>query len=508
MRDVKRGLRSFVRHPLGNLVVVLLLFVCLTFSLSMLAVKLAADGQVEEVKSSVGNYAELRVSSEYLMQLFSEQRERDPAKRQAEARKMSEEEILAERTSSLVPEAVTDDFSLQPQVISYDKVLEARISLEGVTSTALETMFSLRERAGSGASSSNAGTFEFEGNTNGASASDFLVGNKVLTEGSFYTYQDYLNANPVVLAEKTLAEENGLSVGDTITAKITGAEGRNSEMKLTIIGIYETVEAETRESAQNPQTFNPAGNKFFAPLSVVQALNGTPRYVELGYYYLDSADSSAAVQASFQEMVVEGLEGGDKYELATDYSDFESISDPLQKTGKASTIGLAGALGACALIIILAMAIIVGGRTKELGVLKAIGATDRQVLMQYAVEVLCLCLAAIVLAAGASAFVSQRMGNWLLQGSAGNAAVTEQADFPGGAGMPPMRGISGNLYKEGGRWFSSTSSNRQGVELDVIYRGGMLIYGILILLGISLLGMSVPVIWISRLRPARVLAME
>ncbi|MBC7246853.1 MAG: ABC transporter permease [Actinobacteria bacterium] len=505
MGAINRGLRSFVRHPLSNLVVVLLIFVCLTFSLSMLAVKLSADAQVEEVKSGVGNYAELRVSSEYQMKLFSEQREQDPARRQAEARKMSGEELLAERTSTLVPEEMVDGFSLLPEIISFDKVLETRVSLEGITGSELETMLSLRQgMPGSSSSSASADMFQFEGNTNGASASDFLLGNKALAEGSFYTYQDHLNANPVVLVERTLAEENGLSVGDTITAAITGAEGRGSEMELEIIGIYETVEAEARGAAQNPQAFNPAGNKFFAPLSVVQELNGTPGYVELGYYYLDSADSSAAVQAAFQEMVVEGLENGDKYELATDYSDFESISDPLQKTGKASTIGLAGALGACALIIILAMAIIVGGRTRELGVLKAIGATDRQVLVQYAAEVLCLCLVAIVLAAGASAFISQRMGNWLLQG---NAAATEQTTFPGGADTPPMRGISGNLYKEGGR-FSFASGNRQGVELDVIYRGSMLVYGILILLGISLLGMSVPVIWISRLRPARVLTME
>jgi len=507
MRSVKRGLRSFIRHPLANLVVVLLLFVCLTLSLSMLAVKLAADGQVEEVKSSVGNYAELRVSSAYKMQLFSEQREQDPAKRQAEARKMSEEELLEERTNTLVPEEITDDFSLLPEIISFDKVLEARVSLQDITGTELETMFSMRERAPGASATSSSGTFAFEGNTNGASASDFMLGNKVLVEGSFYTYQDYLDANPVVLVEKTLAEENGLSVGDTVTATVTGAEGRNSEMELTIKGIYETVEAE-EGNAQDPQAFNPAGNKFFAPLSVVQELNGTAGYVELGYFYLDSADSSAAVQEAFQELVVEGLEGGDKYELATDYSDFESISDPLQKVSKTSTIGLAGALGACALIIILAMAIIVGGRTRELGVLKAIGATDRQVLIQYATEILCLCLVAIVLAAGASALISQRMGNWLLQGNAGNAAFVEQAESPGGTGAPPMMGIGAErLYKQGGR-FSPGNRNQQSVELDVIYRGSMLVYGILILLGISLLGMTVPVIWIIRLRPARVLAME
>ena len=50
MRSFHRGFRSFRRNYARNIVVVVLLFVCLTFSMSMLAVKLAADNQVNTIK--------------------------------------------------------------------------------------------------------------------------------------------------------------------------------------------------------------------------------------------------------------------------------------------------------------------------------------------------------------------------------------------------------------------------------------------------------------------------
>jgi len=503
MRTVKRGFRSFRRHPLRNTVVVLLLFICLTFSLSMLAVKLSADSQVNEVKQSVGNYGEVRVSSDYQMQVFEEQRSKSQAERSAEARRMTEEELLEERENALVPEELTDAFSHEAEIITYDKVLETQISLSDITNTEVESMQSLRRRAGGeGPASLNSNSFFFEGNTNGASASDFMLGNKVLTEGSFYTYEDYRSANPVVIIEKNLAEANELGVGDTVTATINGKSGSDAKVELKIVGIYETVEVAQQSQGGSPETFNPAGNKFFAPLSVVQTLNNTPGYVELGSYYFDNVDSTSALQQAFDaEMAGDG-----KYELATDYTDFETISDPLLKVGKTSVIGLAGALGACALIILLAMAIIIGGRTRELGVLKAIGATDRQVIAQYAVEVVCICLVSIIFAMGATALISQSMGDWLLSGN--KATVVEDGQQQA-VGPGPFRGGmgNGNLYKNGGR-FSIASSQEQSASLEVVYQGNLLLYGILIFLGISLLGMAVPVIWITRLRPARVLSME
>ena len=503
MRTVKRGFRSFRRHPAGNLVVVLLLFVCLAFSLSMLAVKLAADSQTVAVKERVGNYGEVRSSSGFMMATFESEREKSEAERAKEARGLSEEEELAERAETLVPEELADAFSRDPYIITYDKVLTSGVTMPGMKNAELATMLGLSKeiKEGAAASGITENTFVFEGNTNGASASEFLNGNKKLIAGTYYTYADHLAGNRVVLVEKNLSEENELEVGDTVTARITGEKGREAELELEIVGIYETVEAERQSQSGSFASFNPAGNKFFAPLSVVQVLNDTPGYVELGSYYFDNVDHTGELQ----QALLEEAGGDDQYEFVTDFSDYEIISDPLQKVGKTSVIGLAGALGACALIILLAMAIIIGGRTRELGVLKAIGATDRQVIAQYAVEVICICLVSIILATGATALISQKLGDWLLSGN--EPAQTQEEEDPSGTAALMSRLTERNLYKEGGM-FSTPTGEKEAAELDVVYQGDMLLYGIIILLGISLLGMAIPVIWITRLRPARVLSME
>ena len=506
MRSIGRGFRSFRRHPLGNLIVVLLLFVCLTFSLSMLVVKLAADTQIENVKTRVGNYAEVRVSSDYLLAVFKKEVEKGPGERAREARSLSKEEEVKDRAKFHLPEELADTFSRQNSILTFDKVLNAGIIVSGATNTKLEPLAQWatdeelsRQNIEGLSTKTLANLFMFEGNTNGASASDFLTGNKKLTDGSFFTYQDYLDKNPVVIVEKTIAEDNELKVGDKVEADIIGGSGKNRNMELEVAGIYETVEAE-RQDTSGTGSFNPAGNKFFAPLSVVQELAGMTGYVELGSYYFDNVDHTEALNRAFSQKIADG----NKYELTTDWFDYEKISDPLQKVGKTSVIGLAGALGACALIILLAMAIIIiSGRTRELGVLKALGATNRQVIVQYAVEVICICLVAVILATGATVLISQGLGNWLLSGSVQRTIGGEQT----------TRAYSGDyladrkLYKEGGL-YSPAAPGDQTANLNVVYQGGLLLYGILILFGISLLGMAVPVVWIIRLRPARVLSME
>jgi ABC-type antimicrobial peptide transport system permease subunit len=517
MRSFHRGFRSFRRNYKRNIILVVLLFVCLTFSMSMLAVKLAADNQVQTIKQQVGNFGQIQVSSAYRLQRFQAERQQTAAERQAAARSMTPAQEFANRIQDLVPETMTNRFSKDQYIKTYDKVLETDVTLNNLTNTNLTQLFALRQgegnqgeggRRGMGLGGMSQNSFFFAGNTSGASASDFTTGAKKLISGQFFTYDDYLKANPVVIIEKNLASQNSLKVGDTVEAQVSGATGVGSTINLKIIGIYETVQAQTQSQGNSSQAtnFNPAGNEFYVPLSVVQKLNATPGYVQLGSYYFDSVDNTAALKDTFK---TDTARSGNKYELDTDLADYQAIANPLLKAKNTSLIGLAGALGACAVIILLAMVIIVSGRTRELGILKAVGSTDRQVIGQFAFEILFICLVAIILAMGATALIGQSLGNWILPKA--QSSTTQQAQQnQGGPGAGFARAFTNQqLYNKGGRFTAATSTQKQqAAKLNVVYRGSLFLYGILILLGLSLIGMAIPLIWIIRLRPARVLSME
>ncbi len=224
----------------------------------------------------------------------------------------------------------------------------------------------------------------------------------------------------------------------------------------------------------------------------------------LGSYYFDSVDSTEVIKSAFKSEVSEINKDG-KYEIATDYSDYESIADPLVKAGNSSRIGLAATLGACVLIVILSMVIIIGYRTKELGILKAIGAKNLQVIGQYAVEVVLICLFAVVLASGASGFTAKKMGDWLLPETTMQNGSVLQAPSK----AMPMFARDRSLYKEGSGFQGvSSESNESFATLDVTYRGVLFVYAALMLLVLSLFGMAIPVVRLVRLEPVKVLRME
>ncbi len=497
MGTFSRGLKSVYRNPARSTIIVLLLGVCLTFSMAMLAVRTAARSQVEKVKTRVGNYAEVRLASQAFFDRYMRESEKSEAQRRKESRTISPEEASRQRAELLVYEGLTDELARHESVRTYDKFLTASIEVPGMENPAIMPVFEkgLAEQAARVGIELTESTFAFTGNTDAASLADFREGRKALIEGRYYDYFDYLGGSPVVLVERNLAEKNGLALGDSVRVRAKDRAGRSGDVYLAVIGIYETLQAE-RESG--PLGFNPFGNTFYAPLSLVQELNNTRGFVDSASYYFDNVDSTGALIAGF-----DSLEGSERCEITTDYADYQALADPLTKTGNTSTIGLWGSLGACVLILLLSMLLVVRGRMRELGVLKAVGGADRQVLAQFAVEVVVLCLAAMVIASFATAAIGQRMGDWLMSES--NPAVSapaEQADeeaHGGSAAMSALRGSSQSKY---------VPPSDAESDIVVLFGTRTFAYACLMLAIICLLGMVIPVVGVARLRPAQVLRME
>ncbi len=499
MGNFMRGLKSVYRNPARSLIVIFLLGVCLTFSMAMLAVRMAADSQVNEVKTRVGNYAEVDLSSQVFFDQYMEQSGMSEGERARESRTLSEEEARSQRQEMLMPESMTDEVSRIDYVRTYDKFITTNIDVPALENTAITPVFErgLAEQAARMGLDISESTFAFTGNTDAASLSDFKEGKKELVEGRLYDYYDYLEAAPVVLVEKNLADKNELAVGDTVEVEVKDKSGSEATRDVTIIGIYETREAETTNSMLG---FNPFGNTFYAPISLVQELNNTPGYIDSASYYFDNVDHTAALLGRFSDIA----ESAD-YEITTDYADFQALADPLTKVGNTSSIGLWGSLGACVLILLLSMLLIVRGRVKELGVLKAVGAANRQILVQFAVEVVMLCLVAVLIASGMTAVFGQKLGDWLLKES--NATVEAPTEVENGqGGQGAMAGAMQAL--QGGSQGKYAPPSNAGNEIKVLFGSDTFLYACLLLLGVCLLGMVIPVVWVARLRPAQVLRME
>ncbi|MDR1539838.1 MAG: ABC transporter permease [Clostridiales bacterium] len=88
--------------------------------------------------------------------------------------------------------------------------------------------------------------------------------------------------------------------------------------------------------------------------------------------------------------------------LKTNVEAFIELAGLLQNARQGSQTGMIASLDACAAIILFAMFLTVRGRTKEIEILKSIGASNVDVAMQFAVETLVIGLIATIVEGAAT----------------------------------------------------------------------------------------------------------
>jgi putative ABC transport system permease protein len=162
----------------------------------------------------------------------------------------------------------------------------------------------------------------------------------------------------VAMVSTAMARKNGLTAGSTFTAY-----GR----KLTVAAIFDTDDAS-------------AGNTVVTSLPVLQRLTGQTGQVSSAVVTVASLSELAATTSTIERIL------GPVASVTSSLADASQAIGDLNGVKDIALYSLAGATGAAAVILLLVMVMIVRERKREIGILKAIGASNGRIMAQFTTE--------------------------------------------------------------------------------------------------------------------------
>lgn len=269
---------------------------------------------------------------------------------------------------------------------------------------------------------------------------EFMNGDSTLVEGEHITDQS-LGKNVVVI-EKTLADENDLTVGDTITVK--GANEEEKTIELKIIGIYETT---TNEQDQGMDfSFMDPYNKLYVPYTVANTLKGEDyeNTIDRAVYYMkDPAEIDSFIQKAKKNSSIDF----DTFKLDANDQLYNQMVGPINNVASFSknVVYLVTISGAVILGLIVMLSI--RERKYEMGVLLSLGEKRWKLIGQFVAEILIVAVLAIGISSACGNVVAGKISDQLL---AQELAQQEQMNTPpsfrpGMGGSVGMRGQAANV---------------------------------------------------------------
>ncbi|CAA9572836.1 MAG: hypothetical protein AVDCRST_MAG88-2514 [uncultured Thermomicrobiales bacterium] len=378
MGTVKRGIHNVARNPVRLVLVVLLLGTSLMFAGAMISLHAGTRGRLAELRGSIGTGIDLRPAGSF-----------GPIGGLGGGATLSAETL---RAASQVPGVVGVDERIERE---YDGS-----TLKG----AVTPPPGVQIITPSGASTPRDGAIPplLNGVTPGASDKVSLFGEATATvvAGRGLTAADR-DANVALLSE-ALAKANSLTVGSTF--ELRGA-------MVEVVGLYTT-----------GQSF--ADNSIVLPVRTLQRLYNLQGVSSATVRVADAAQVKAVAGKLRQAL-------GDKVDVATQEELLGPMLDTLAAAGRNIQGALVAGLVTSALVIVFAVVLLVRERTREIGVLKALGASQGHVVGQFGVEVLTLSGLAALVATATLALAGGAVARWFApSGTRGGPGAIAGPDGP------------------------------------------------------------------------------
>lgn len=289
-----------------------------------------------------------------------------------------------------------------------------------------------------------------------------------VTSGTIF---DSNSTENIALVGKDMATKNNLAVDGTFTAYST---------TIKVVGIYDT-----------GNTFTNGG--VIMPIKTLQTLSGQTDQFNSLIVQTNSIDNLSSVQTGIKDKL-----GSDKVDVVTQEDTSKQALAPLENIKTISLYSLIGSLVAGAIIIFLTMIMIVRERRREIGVLKAIGSSNINIVSQFITEALSLTLLASIVGSILGFIFSNPVLKVLVTNSESATATNAVREVGRGMGGGMMARIGGGLNNT-----RDTLAN-----IHAVVGWDILLYGLLAAVIIAIIGSAIPALIIAKVRPAEVMRAE
>ncbi|MGX7234936.1 ABC transporter permease [Enterococcus italicus] len=477
MNFIKRGLLSLWAKKGRTLLLCAVFSAILIFVLAGLTIKSAAEKATENAQNSLGATVTLAASREAMF---------GGGQNDTSTSDSSSTDSTSERrefTSTPVKVSDAEKIAALDNVKSYVLVTSGTATagdgIEPITSSSSTSDSSQQGPGGMGGGdmggNRQTGDFTITGVSSSANYSSFSDGTATLEDGEALTADDAGTNN--VLIEETLAESNGLSVGDTF--KLTDSDGEN-EVTVTVKGIYSTTESASGIAAQ-VNMLNPV-NTIYSYYTLANTLSGNTDEdtVDSAIYTLSEPSKVTAFTKAAEKLI-----DTDTYDLTTDDQLYQSMITPLENVSSfAKNIVILVAVAGIIILTLIVM-LMIRERRYEIGVLLSMGESRAKMIFQFFTEMFVTMLIALVIATFTGNIVGNVVGNQLLS----QETITSQTDTqtqqgannqqgnqnggPGGGGGGQMGGF--NTAVQGSTEIDDLNITVQPKEVAILAGLGLVI---------------------------------